>query len=103
MKIGYKLFRLRKDGTLGSLFINRKMIIPVNKWLIAKCYPTKGFKVRPGFHICPKPCAPHLKLNLKSGEKRIWKKVEMIDYIEEIRPVSQGGLWYLANKIRVIN
>lgn len=26
--IAYKLFRLRKDGTLGSLFVNRRAVLP---------------------------------------------------------------------------
>jgi len=46
--IAYKLFRQRKDGTLGSLFINKRNIIPVNKWLNAESFPTKGYAVRPG-------------------------------------------------------
>lgn len=45
---GYKLLRLRKDGTLGPLFINARMRIPVGKWLKAESHPTKGYALRPG-------------------------------------------------------
>tara|TARA_Y100000310_G_scaffold186813_1_gene186937 strand:- start:430 stop:642 length:213 start_codon:yes stop_codon:yes gene_type:complete len=41
---GYKLFRVRKDGTLGSLFINKKERLPIGKWIKAESYPTKGYK-----------------------------------------------------------
>jgi len=49
---------------------------------------------------------------LKSGEitslfinkkDRVWLKVEIQDYVEMNRPTSQGGKWYLANKIRILN
>ena len=100
-KFGYKLFRVRRDGTLGSLFINKRQVVIPNIWLQAKCYPTKGFKVRPGFHVCPQPSAPHLKTNPKHG-KRVWMKVEMLGYREEMRPQAQGGLWFLADHIRVV-
>ena len=95
--ITYKLFRKRKDGTLGSLFINRKEIIPIGEWVGAEEYPTKGFKVRKGFHVTPTPTAPHL-----STKGRVWAKVEIADFTELIKPEYQGGLWYIANKMRVI-
>lgn len=99
---GYKLFHLRKDGTIGPLFINRRQRIPFNKWLISRCIPTRGFTVRPGWHVCPKPFAPHLKDSPKK-EKRVWCLVRMIGVKKEMRPKSQGGLWYLAKKIMVID
>jgi hypothetical protein len=52
MKIAYKLFRVRKDGTLGPLFINRPQRVPVGKALVAEDHPTKGFAFRPGWHVC---------------------------------------------------
>ena len=97
-KKAYKLFRLRKNGTLGSLFINRKRIIPIGTWLTAENYPTKGYAVRPGWHVTLKPIAPHL-----TTKGRIWMKVEIKDYKEIQRPESQGGLWLLANKMRVLH
>ena len=99
--IGYKLFRIRRDNTLGPLFINRSQIIPIGVWLKAELHKRSGFKVRKGWHICPKPFAPHLKMKLKNGEQRVWKKVEMKNYIEEMRPKCQGGLWFLAQRMRV--
>ena len=95
--IAFKLFRLRKNGTLGSLFINRKAIIPIGKWLLAENYPTKGYKVRPGWHSTSNPEAPHLSMR-----GRIWMKVEIMDYKKLMRPKNQGGLWYLSKWIRVL-
>lgn len=33
MTTGYKLFRLRKDGTLGPLFINASLRVPQRGWV----------------------------------------------------------------------
>ena len=41
--IAYKLFRLKKNGKIGSLFIDRKSDIIINEWLQAKFAPRKGF------------------------------------------------------------
>jgi len=45
--IGYKLFRVRRDGSLGSLFINRRVSLPPATWLIAESHPTKGLASLP--------------------------------------------------------
>ena len=95
--IAYKLFRKLKNGTITSLFINKKVPLQFNTWLEAECHPTKGFKVRPYWHCTSEPVAPHL-----SEKNRVWLKVEMEDYQEFKRPQSQGGLWYLAGKIRIL-
>jgi hypothetical protein len=95
-KSGYKLLRLRKNGTIGPLFINKTMIVPVGKWLKAETFPTKGYAVRKGWHCCVEPTAPHLTMN-----GRVWCKVSMRDVVEYTRPKSQGGLWLLANYMRV--
>jgi len=93
---GFKLLRLRKNGTLSPLFIGAKQIIPVGIWVRAENIPTKGFKYRPGFHICHSPHAPHL-----SKKNRVWCSVDMDDYKEFKRPEAQGGLWYLARWMRI--
>jgi hypothetical protein len=94
--------RLRKDGTLGSLFINRKAIIPIDEWLKAEAFETKNFKFRKGWHCTFQPIAPHLKLNLANGEKRVWVFCEVQDYKTYPRPESQGGAWILADKMKVL-
>jgi hypothetical protein len=96
--IAYKLFSLRKDGSIGSLFINRKRKLPTNEWLIAESFPTKGYKFRPYWHCTSKPIAPHL-----TEKNRIWLKVEIENYSEFKRPNTQGGLWFLANKMKILN
>lgn len=96
--IAYKLVKKRKDGTLGPLFIDTKFRYVVGPWLIAEDHPTKGFAHRPGFHCTSKPEAPHLR----TGTDRTWIKVEIQDYTEHVRPANQGGLWYLAKKLRVL-
>lgn len=102
-KIAYKLFRERKDGSITSLFINKSKTLPYNEWMDSENYPTKGFAVRPGWHCTEKPVAPHLKMKLKSGEKRVWKPVLIEDYTEVKRPDNQGGLWFLAKRMVILD
>jgi hypothetical protein len=95
--IGYKLFRQRKDGTLGPLFINRKQKLVVGTKYVAEEHPTKGFAFRPGWHICSEMNAPHL-----SKKDRVWAKVKFTNYTSHVRPESQGGLWYTAKNMTII-
>lgn len=95
--IAFKLFRVRKTGTIGSLFINRSAVIDVGVWVEAEDHRTKNYAHRPGWHVCAKPEAPHLSL---AG--RVWYEVEIDDYQAIHRPQRQGGTWYLAQRMRVI-
>jgi hypothetical protein len=95
--IGYKLFRKRKDGTLGPLFINARLRVPVGEWLEAEDHPTKGYAHRPGWHAAPTKYAPHL-----SEEGRVWCKVLLDGVREYARPKSQGGTWLLATRLKVL-
>jgi hypothetical protein len=98
----YKLFRKRKDGTLGPLFINRKQVIPAGVELPAENHYRKGFKRRMGWHCTFKPHAPHLSMRLSNGEQRVWCKVEDENFDRYERPESQGGAWVLAQKMTLI-
>jgi hypothetical protein len=95
--IAYKLFRLRKDGTLGPLFINRRQKLVTGETYLAESHPTKGYALRPGWHCCKYPSAPHL-----SKVDRRWCEVSIKDYTKHIRPESQGGVWYTANQMKII-
>lgn len=95
--IAYKLVRKLKNGELASLFINKKDRLPINKWIDANFYPTRGYAQRKGWHCTLKPIAPHLSM-----KDRVWVrvKVDNIEYYE--RPESQGGMWILAQKMKII-
>lgn len=93
---GYKLLRVRADGSLGPLFINRKQKLEVGRWYEAESHPTKGFAFRPGWHILAEQNAPHLS---KRGRK--WARVEFQKFQKHRRPESQGGLWFLAERMRI--
>ena len=97
----YKLVRIKKDGKLYPLFINKTVSTPIGVWLDAECHPTKGFAVRKGWHCCFRPVAPHLKTQLKTGEQRIWIECEVDDWESYDRPESQGGAWILAQKMKI--
>lgn len=96
--IAYKLCRKLKSGDITSLFINKTRKLPYNIWLEAESIPTKGFAVRPFWHCTSQPSAPHLSM-----KNRVWVKVEMEEYEEFQRPSNQGGLWYLAKKIKFLH
>lgn len=93
----YKLVRLRKNGTLGPLFINRRQILPIGEWLIAEDHPTSGYAHRPGWHVTKRKFAPHLSI-----KGRVWVLVEVKDFEELIRPESQGGVWWLAKWMKIV-
>jgi len=94
----YKLVRQMKDGSLSSLFIGKRNRLPVGKWLQAECLPTKGYAVRAGWHCTHKPQAPHLTMN-----GRAWVEVEIEEYEEFPRPEQQGGMWYIAQRMRILS
>jgi hypothetical protein len=96
-KLGYKLFKVRKSGTIGSLFIDTRRIIPLNEWLRAEPKRKNGFSFRPGWHVCLTPHAPHLKT-----DGRMWFDIEFDDYDVIERPDNQGGKWAIAKWIKVL-
>lgn len=98
----FKLFKVRKDGSIGSLFMNAKRKLPVGEWIAAGNHHRKGFALRPAWHATDKPVAPHLKPELSSGEVRKWFVVEIANFEELVRPEIQGGKWYLAQQIKII-
>lgn len=97
IQTAYKLLRVRRDGTLGPLFINRKQVIPFGEWLKSEDHKTPGYAHRPGWHVAPTPHAPHLSL-----KGRVWCRVEIKDFTELKRPESQGGTWWLAKFMQVV-
>ena len=109
--IAYKLLRVRKDGTLGPLFVERTRVLPVGGYLEARMdIEPKALATRPGWHCTSKPEAPHLKTDPKN-EDRQWWKVEIPDvgcedgrvWTQEIhRPEAQGGLWFLTSYMKLI-
>ena len=95
--LAYKLFRVKKNGQITSLFINKTEPLPRERWLEAQSYPTKGFALRPGWHCTHKPLAPHLSM-----VGRRWFKVRILDFEVLQRPIKQGGRWYIAGLIKIL-
>lgn len=100
--MAYKLFKIRKDGSIGSLFINAAERYELNTWMDAQPIKKSGFAFRCGFHCLFSPLAPHLKSELSSGEKRAFFKVEVDEYQYFTRPESQGGKWILAQRMKIL-
>ena len=81
-KVAFKLVRLRKDGTVGPLFIDRGFtpeVGPRAMWYRAKFNPTKGF-----------------------AERRVWVECRVACFRTYSRPESQGGTWILADRIKFV-
>lgn len=95
--IAYKLFTKHKDGSISSLFINRRSRIPLGEWLNSECITTPGFKVRQGWHCCEKPIALHLSMR-----DRVWYKVSIAKVTALPRPKSQGAMWYIGQRMKVL-
>lgn len=93
----FKLFKVRKDGSIGSLFIKTRDRLPLGRWMQAEDVPTKGYARRAGWHAMAKPEAPHLSPN-----GRRWYEVEIEDHVQYERPVSQGGIWFLAQRMKIL-
>lgn len=93
----FKLLRVRGNGSLGPLFINRPLVVVLGEWLEAEFIPTRGFAPRFGWHTSWWPYAPHL-----STKDRVWCEVEVREYTEFQRPESQGSTWALAKYMKVL-
>lgn len=96
--IAYKLFRRRRDGSIGPLFINRALRVPLGVWLPAEDHPTPGYAHRPGWHCGTLPVAPHL-----TERDRVWAECEIPDgkFYVFPRPKHQGGEWLIAEALKV--
>lgn len=131
IKKGYKLFEQDSQGNLYALFIDKKTEMPFGEWLKAGVFPTKGFSVRPGYHIGEIPAAPWLcsfdgtyKSQRSKYWKRVWAEVEYIadnDYTDEVlklpkkcfqdkvpengwyafRETGVNRIWIIADQMRI--
>ena len=74
----YKLFEMDNSGNLYPLFIDKKTVYPIGKWIYAENHPTPGFAKRPGIHageICSAPWLMSADGTYKSQRSKYWKRV----------------------------
>lgn len=95
--MGWKLFRERRDGSFGPLFINRRQRLELGGSYDAEDHPTPGYAHRPGWHLCAERSAPHL-----STRGRVWVRVWAEGVTPHQRPAAQGGLWFTADRITIL-
>ena len=96
--IAWKLFKLRKDGSLGSLYMNSRERLLPEVWYTASDNQRNGFAKRVGFHTTKTKHAPHLSL-----KGRVWRRVEIKDFYFVERPKNQGGTWIIAQRMKILN
>lgn len=94
----WKLFRVRRDGSLGSLFVDRRRVLPIGVWLDARDCRPKGLAYRPGWHASESPALPHL-----SRRGRVLCLVALAgEIVRHERPASQGGAWLTATRLMIL-
>ena len=87
---GFKCFEQDKFGNLYALFIDKNTKMPVGEWLQAEIVPTRGFSVRPGFHVGQIADCPWIKgyngsdVGCYKGRRKGWKRVfAEVEYIAD--------------------
>lgn len=95
--IAYKLLRVRKDGSLGSLYFDRRTPLELGVWLLARQHFRRGFTPRVGWHALLRPWAPHL-----SAKGRRWYRVELENVETLERPTAQGGTWLIGQAMFIV-
>ena len=107
----WKLFRQYEDGSISSLYSNKKLKYEEGEWYEAEEHPDKagGRKFRPMFHATASNRLPHLEKSKKEpivprGKQkgRVYLQVELDG--AGIRRVSesQGGDWYIGQRMKII-
>lgn len=111
--LAWKLFRQYEDGTISSLYSNKKLKYEEGKWYEAESHPDKtkgGRKYRPMFHATASNRLPHLEKSKKepivprgNQKGRVYLQVELDG--AGIRRVSeaQGGDWYIGKRMKVLS
>lgn len=101
--IAYKIFKKSKSGLFKPAQVPVARLqhkgYEVGVWYPAENAQPTNLKERIGFHCVNQPSVPHIKI---IPNKIVWVEVEIEDYTEIRRPQSQGGLWYLANHLKII-
>jgi hypothetical protein len=92
----YKLFRKRKDGTLGPLFIGASQRITIGEWMEAEDIPTKGFAHRPGWHAGLVP-----ETHIQENDNRVWCECLIKDYYP-FQLNSKQKEWQIAKWLKVV-
>lgn len=87
---GFKVFEQDPQGNLYALFIDKNTPMPVGEWLQAEIVPTKGFSLRPGFHVGQIADCPWIKgydgteAGCYKGRRKGWKRVfAEVEYVAE--------------------
>ena len=103
----YKMCRMRKDGTLGPMFVGTDEIFPIGVWVTAqmsfrrkldKVYSRLGWlKFRPGLHFAAIPYAPHIGIKENGVIKYmhddvVWCECEITDEIDYTLEAHERGM-----------
>jgi len=124
----FKLFRTLKSrpGKIFPLFIDKTTPVPIGEWVQARCHPTTGYALRPGWHCTPHMYAPQLlRKDGTMAPDRVWARVEIPnsdngweEYAANKRPYgiiavpvggyyrffnrTNGTIWFIAGEMKVI-
>ena len=104
----YKLVRIRKDGTLGPMFVGTDDVFPLHMIIAGtathrrmreKVFSKLGWlKFRPGLHLTLIPYAPHIGIKDADGvikwmhDDTVWVECEIPDDKDYTAEAKQNGM-----------
>ena len=97
----YKIMRVRSDGMLYSIGVNRNKPYDIDEWYTAEHIVSRKYKTKKGFYGFEKPDNERYKTTLQRGDRRIWVECEVEDY-EFYHHVMDGATWVIAQRMRMI-
>lgn len=105
---GFKMFEQdKRDGRLYPLFIGKYKPLSLGTWTKAENIPTKGYAVRPGWHILTGlPFAPqlidkdgHYRSRRGKHFQRVWCRVSFVMDVDYNRYLADNGLRDMKDRI----
>lgn len=97
----YKVMRIKSDGMLYSVNVNRNKPYNIDEWVNAEYILTKHYHDRKGFYGFEKPDSKKYKDKLHRGDRRIWVECEVADY-EIVYNAHDQVNWVIAQKMKII-
>ena len=97
----YKVMRVKSDGMLYSINVNRRKPYNIDEWVTAEYILTKHYHDKKGFYGFEKPDVTKYKYKLQRGERRVWVECEVSDY-EIVYYAPDQVNWVIAQKMKII-
>ena len=97
----YKIMRVKTDGMLYPIGVNRYRSYNVGEWYDAEHIESRKYKTKKGFYGFEKPSSKRYKESLRRGEKRVWVECETEDCELYYHPMD-GETWMIAQRMKIL-